>query len=185
MKRILCLVGLLGDFATPTLAQKSSNPTVTFDTYANYNRARSALRPGQEGEVAFVSDALSNRFRETEFMLNLKADYALGKGKWRVTGGYKIQSLAYKTFQGTETNAIEPVTGPRTKAQPPSACSRLKRVVPVKLGHEQADNGLLPQAGQLFRVHNSNVAVVDVDKALIFKVAQGTDNGLHRSPYQL
>lgn len=68
------------------------DPNKTFDTYAAYNTARSTLRPGQAGEAAFVSDALSNRFRETEFILNLKADYALGKGKWRVMGGYEIQS---------------------------------------------------------------------------------------------
>jgi hypothetical protein len=29
-------------------------------------------------------------------MLNLKADYALGNGKWRVMGGYEIQNLSYK-----------------------------------------------------------------------------------------
>ncbi|GAB3641169.1 Omp85 family outer membrane protein [Spirosoma arcticum] len=102
-----------------------SDPTVTFATYADYNRARSTLRSGQEGEAALVSDALSNRFRETEFMLNLKADYALGRGKWRVMGGYEIQSLAYKTFQGTETDAIDPVTGAETKA--PNGTSLLAR----------------------------------------------------------
>jgi hypothetical protein len=35
-------------------------------------------------------------------MLNLKADYALGNGKWRVMGGYEIQNLSYKTFEGVE-----------------------------------------------------------------------------------
>jgi hypothetical protein len=50
-------------------------------------------------KLLFVTDALSNRFRETEYMLNLKADYALGK-KWRVMGGYEIQNLSYKTFEG-------------------------------------------------------------------------------------
>jgi outer membrane protein assembly factor BamA len=49
-------------------------------------------------------------------MLNLKADYALGKGKWRVMGGYEIQHLAYKTFQGTETDATNPTTGEETTA---------------------------------------------------------------------
>lgn len=93
-----------------------SDPNVTFATYAAYNNARSTLRPGQAGEAAFVSDALSNRFRETEFMLNLKADYALGKGKWRVMGGYEIQSLAYRTFQGTQTDAVNSATGEKTKA---------------------------------------------------------------------
>lgn len=67
-----------------------SDPNETFDTYAAYNKARSTLRPGQDGEAAFVSDVLSNRFRETEFILNLKADYALDRGKWRVMGGYEM-----------------------------------------------------------------------------------------------
>ena len=36
-------------------------------------------------------------------MLNLKGDYALGKkGVWRIMGGYEIQHLGYKTFEGTE-----------------------------------------------------------------------------------
>jgi len=102
-----------------------SDPAETFDTYAEYNNARKRLRPGQAGEAAFVSDALSNRFRETEFMLNLKADYALGKGKWRVMGGYEIQSLRYRTFQGTETDAVDPVSGEGTKA--PNGTSLLAR----------------------------------------------------------
>lgn len=102
-----------------------SDPTATFATYAAYDRARKQLRPGQPGEAALVSDALSNRFRETEFMLNLKADYALGRGKWRVMGGYEIQNLQYKTFQGTETEAIEPGTNATTKA--PNGISLLER----------------------------------------------------------
>jgi len=102
-----------------------SDPNETFDTYAAYNTARSTLRPGQAGEAALVSDALSNRFRETEFMLNLKADYALGKGKWRIMGGYEIQSLAYKTFQGTQTDAVNPATGEKTSA--PNGTSLLAR----------------------------------------------------------
>ncbi|XWW48546.1 BamA/TamA family outer membrane protein (plasmid) [Fibrella sp. USSR17] len=111
--------------STLGLLRLPSNPNETFDTYAAYNQARSALRPGQAGEAAFVSDALSNRFRETEFMLNLKADYALGKGKWRVMGGYEIQSLAYRTFQGTQTDAVNPVNGEKTKA--PNGTSLLAR----------------------------------------------------------
>jgi hypothetical protein len=38
-------------------------------------------------------------------MLNLKADYALGNGKWRIMSGYEIQHLSYKTF-GEEAEAI-------------------------------------------------------------------------------
>jgi hypothetical protein len=51
------------------------------------------LRSGEVGKL-FVTDALSNRFRETEYMLNLK-DYALGNGKWRVIC-YEIQNLSYR-----------------------------------------------------------------------------------------
>ncbi|WP_375438103.1 DUF5982 domain-containing protein [uncultured Hymenobacter sp.] len=102
-----------------------ANPAETFDTYEEYNTARQRLRSGQAGEAAFVGDALSNRFRETEFMLNLKADYALGKGKWRVMGGYEIQNLQYKTFTGTETEATNPTTGETQEA--PNGKSLLER----------------------------------------------------------
>jgi outer membrane protein assembly factor BamA len=77
------------------------------------------------GEAAFVTDALSNRFRETEFMLNLKADYALGNGKWRVMGGYEIQNLKYKTFEGVEAEVIDPATEKETTA--PNGFSLLRR----------------------------------------------------------
>lgn len=102
-----------------------SDPTKTFETYKDYNTARKKLRPGQAGEAVLVTDALSNRFRETEFMLNLKADYAIGKGKWRVMGGYEIQNLQYKTFTGTETDGTDPLTGNTVKA--PNGKSLLER----------------------------------------------------------
>ncbi len=102
-----------------------SDPNRTFVTYEAYNTARSLLRAGQAGEESLVSDALSNRFRETEFMLNLKADYALGKGRWRVMGGYELQFLSYKTFQGVLTDAVNPATGEKTKA--PNGTSLLAR----------------------------------------------------------
>lgn len=98
----------------------------TYSTYASFDKARKTLRPGGAGEASFVTDALSNRFRETEYMLNLKADYALGKkGVWRVMGGYEIQHLSYKTFEGTETEAIDPNTGDEIKA--PNGTSLLRR----------------------------------------------------------
>ncbi|WP_312352010.1 Omp85 family outer membrane protein [Sphingobacterium multivorum] len=109
----------LGDLHLP------SDENTTFSTYEAYDRARKTLRPGGVGEAAFVTDALSNRFRETEYMLNLKADYALGNGKWRIMGGYEIQHLAYKTFEGMEADAIDPVTGNHTKA--PNGTSLLRR----------------------------------------------------------
>ncbi len=70
----------------------------SYATFSDYDRARKTLRPGQPGEASLVTDALSNRFMEKEFMLNLKVDYAIGKGKWRVLGGYEIQHLSYETF---------------------------------------------------------------------------------------
>lgn len=96
-----------------------------FATYPAFDKARKTLRAGDNGEADRVTDALSNRFRETECMLNLNADYAIGKGKWRVMGGYEIQHLRYKTFEGKETEAIDPVTGGATKA--PHGSSLLRR----------------------------------------------------------
>lgn len=97
----------------------------TYSSYSEYDRARKTLRSGEVGEAPFVTDALSNRFRETEYMLNLKADYALGNGKWRVMGGYEIQNLKYKTFEGAEVEAINPVTEEKTTA--PNGFSLLQR----------------------------------------------------------
>ncbi len=102
-----------------------SDENTTFSTYAAFDKARKTLRPGGVGEADFVTDALSNRFRETEYMLNLKADYALGKGKWRIMGGYEIQHLSYATFEGMEAEAIDPITGQTTTA--PNGISLLRR----------------------------------------------------------
>lgn len=111
----------LGDLTLPSTPEGGP----TYSTYKEYDRARKTLRPGMAGEDALVTDALSNRFRETEYMLNLKADYALGKGLWRIMGGYEIQHLAYKTFEGTTADAIDPVTGQDTEA--PNGMSLLRR----------------------------------------------------------
>ncbi|MGS0748138.1 Omp85 family outer membrane protein [Halpernia sp. GG3] len=98
----------------------------TYATYDAFDKDRKTLRPGGVDEAEFVTDALSNRFRETEYMLNLKADYALGKtGKWRLMGGYEIQHLSYKTFEGTEADAIVPNTGEEVNA--PNGTSLLRR----------------------------------------------------------
>ncbi|MFE3870430.1 BamA/TamA family outer membrane protein [Flavobacterium sp. ZS1P70] len=102
-----------------------SDENTTFSTYAAFDKARKTLRSGGTGEADFVTDALSNRFRETEYMLNLKADYALGNGKWRIMGGYEIQHLSYKTFEGEEAEAINPITGEETTA--PNGFSLLQR----------------------------------------------------------
>ena len=109
----------LGDLSLP------SDPNTTFSTYSEFNRARRTLRSGEIGEADFVTDALSNRFRETEYMLNLKADFAIGNGKWRIMGGYEIQNLQYKTFEGVEAEAINPNTGEEINA--PNGFSLLQR----------------------------------------------------------
>lgn len=112
----------LGELRLPS----TPNGGQTYSTYSSFDRARKTLRPGGIGEANFVTDALSNRFRETEYMLNLKADYALGKkGVWRIMGGYEIQHLSYKTFEGTEAEAIDPITGQETTA--PNGASLLRR----------------------------------------------------------
>ncbi len=111
----------LGELRLPS----SPNGGATYATFADYDKARKTLRPGGHGEHDYVTDALSNRFRETEFMLNLKADYALGNGKWRLMGGYEIQHLSYKTFEGTQADGIEPLTGKAVKA--PNGISLLRR----------------------------------------------------------
>lgn len=102
-----------------------SDENTTFSTYREFDGTRKTLRPGGVGEADFVTDALSNRFRETEYMLNLKADYALGNGKWRIMGGYEIQHLSYTTFEGMEAEAIDPIIGQNTTA--PNGISLLRR----------------------------------------------------------
>lgn len=102
-----------------------SDENTTFSTYKEFDRARKTLRAGGVGEAAFVTDALSNRFIETEYMLNLKADYALGNGIWRIMGGYEIQHLSYATFEGMEAEANDPITGQNITA--PNGISLLRR----------------------------------------------------------
>jgi hypothetical protein len=65
-------------------------------------------------EADFVTDALSNRFRKQN-MLNLKADYALGNGKWRIMGGYEIQHLVIKLLKVKE-QSNKSITGEETTA---------------------------------------------------------------------
>ncbi len=102
-----------------------SDPSRTFSKYKEYDKARKTLRAGEPGEADLVTDALSNRFRETEFMLNLKADYAIGDGRWRIMGGYEIQNLSYKTFEGVQAEAINLNTGEEIMA--PNGFSLLQR----------------------------------------------------------
>lgn len=103
-----------------------SDASRTFETYAEFDAARKTLRAGGAGEAALVTDALSNRFGESELMLNLKADRALGDaGRWRVLAGYEIQRLDYRTFAGRSADAIDPSTGAETSA--PNGTSLLAR----------------------------------------------------------
>jgi outer membrane protein assembly factor BamA len=103
-----------------------SDAARTFDTYADYDAARQTLRAGGPGEAPQVTDALSNRFGESELMLNLKADRALGAdGRWRVLAGYEIQRLDYRTFAGRSADAIDAVTGEKSTA--PNGTSLLAR----------------------------------------------------------
>ncbi len=103
-----------------------SDAARTFGTYAAYDVARQTLRAGGPGEAPQVTDALSNRFGESELMLNLKADRALGAaGRWRVLAGYEIQRLAYRTFAGRSADAIDPMTGEKITA--PNGTSLLAR----------------------------------------------------------
>ncbi|MFZ1664950.1 MAG: DUF5982 domain-containing protein [Flavobacteriales bacterium] len=96
-----------------------------FATYAAYDQARSAVRTGGPGEAAIVTDALSNRFRETEFMLNLKGAYTLGEKGWSLMGGYEIQHLSYATFENTETDGVHTQTGEEVVV--PNGTSLLRR----------------------------------------------------------
>lgn len=102
-----------------------SNPERTFAMYDEYNDARMLTRAGASGEATLVSDVLSNRFSETEYMLNLKADYALGDGRWRIMGGYEIQHLSYSTFEGTTVDAVDAETGAEVRV--PNGMSLLQR----------------------------------------------------------
>ena len=103
-----------------------SEPNTEFNTFEEYDVKRKTLRNGEPGEAAsLVTDALSNKFRESEFMLNLKVDYAIGSGRWRIMSGYEIQHLSYKTFEGLSATAIDPVSGEETSA--PNGFSLLRR----------------------------------------------------------
>lgn len=103
----------------------------TYSTFEEFDVARKVIRPGIHPEAAEVTDALSNRYRETELMLNLKADYALGKGRWRVMGGYEIQHLSYATFEGLKAQGYDDVTGMSMTV--PNGTSLLRRDFEDKL----------------------------------------------------
>ena len=82
----------------------------TYKTYREYESAKNQIRPGVEGEAAFVTDDLINTFKETEYLLNIIGEYSIGSGEWRLLLGYEVQDIRYNTFQGTKTDAIDPNT---------------------------------------------------------------------------
>ncbi|MDX2193010.1 MAG: DUF5982 domain-containing protein [Gemmatimonadales bacterium] len=124
-------------------------PQGSFDAYA---AALAGTRPGGAGEAARVTDVLRNRFRETEWMLNVKVDRALGDGRFRILGGYEIQSLAYATFEGRPSDvpapggATQPVPNGRSLLASEAAAGRVNglaggRVSIIQLGliHDTRD----------------------------------------------
>lgn len=89
----------------------NTSSSQSFSTFEEYEKSINSTRAGELNEESTVTDVLINRFRETEYMLNLKADYVLFDGKWRIMGGYEIQHLKYATFEGVQSEAIDPNTG--------------------------------------------------------------------------
>ena len=79
--------------------------------YSAYAKRLSTTRTGGAGEPSTVADALKHRFLEHEWMLNVKAERVLFDGNWRVLAGYEIQSLQYRTFDGTIVDAKDASTG--------------------------------------------------------------------------
>ena len=166
----------LGELRLPS----TPNGGQTFSTYSAYDRARKILRPGGIGEAEFVTDALSNRFRETEYMLNLKADYALGKkGVWRIMGGYEIQNLKYKTFEGTKAEAIDPNTGQSTTA--PNGISLLRR--DFELGLVSGLNGGWISLLQTALIYDTRDFEPDPTRGFYLEIANEFSNKMIGSEY--
>lgn len=144
-----------------------SNQSSTFSRYSAYDQNRKTIRQGGLNEPTLVTDELSIRFLETEYMLNLKADYALGNGKWRVMGGYEIQHLAYRTFEGIETEAIDPSTGSRIKV--PNGISLLRR--DFEQGLISGLNGGWVSIIQNALIYDTRDFEPDPSKGLYFEIA--------------
>mgnify|MGYP000117787690 CR=1 FL=1 len=157
--------------STPTGGQ-------TYRTFSEYDKARKKLRPGDSTEYSFVTDALSNRFRETEYMLNLKADYALGKGKWRIMCGYEIQHLSYKTFEGFNAEAIDS-TGKITTA--PNGTSLLRRDYEQGLIHG-LDGGWISII-QTALIYDTRDFEPDPSRGLYFELANEFSNPIIGSQF--
>lgn len=157
--------------STPTGGQ-------TYGKFSDYDKARKMLRPGDSTEYAFVTDALSNRFRETEYMLNLKADYAIGKGKWRVMCGYEIQHLSYKTFEGFNAEAIDS-TGKKTTA--PNGTSLLRR--DYEQGLIYGLNGGWVSLFQTALIYDTRDFEPDPSKGIYFELANEFSNPIIGSAF--
>ncbi|MBC8140883.1 MAG: BamA/TamA family outer membrane protein [Armatimonadetes bacterium] len=172
--------GITEDTLNPLRLPSTPAGGQTYDTFSEFETARKTLRPGGAGEAAFVTDSLSNRFEDSELMLNLKADYALGdKGKWRVLGGYEIQQLNYDTFQGREASAIDPVTGAATTA--PNGVSLLARDAATgrAIGLEGGLISILQQA----LIYDTRDFEPDPTRGVYFEIANEFSNGIIGSEY--
>ncbi|MBC8138526.1 MAG: BamA/TamA family outer membrane protein, partial [Fibrella sp.] len=152
----------------------------TYEKFSDFESARKVLRPGGPGEAAFVTDALSNRFEDSELMLNLKADYALGKnGRWRVLGGYEIQRLDYKTFQGRDASAVDPVTGAATTA--PNGVSLLAR--DAATGRATGLDGGVISILQQALIYDTRDFEPDPTRGVYFEIANELSNSAIGSAY--
>lgn len=83
------------------------------ERYADYARELAHVRPGEAGEASSVADSLKHKFLEREWMLNPKLERSFGSV--RLLAGYEIQHLAYRTFEGTLIDGIDPTTGARRR----------------------------------------------------------------------
>lgn len=166
----------LGDLRLPSTPAGGA----TYGTYDEFDTARKTLRPGGANEAAFVTDALSNRFQDEEAMLNIKADYALGdKGKFRVLGGYEIQQLNFKTFQGQSASAINPTTGATTNA--PNGVSLLARDAANGLA-TGLDGGLISILQQAL-IYDTRDFEPDPTRGVYFEIANEYASGTIGSDY--
>lgn len=167
----------LGNLRLPASGENGA----TYKTFAEFERARKTLRAGGPGEAAQVTDSLSNRFQDSELMLNIKADYALGeKGRWRVLGGYEIQRLDFKTFGGRLASAVDPVTGASTTA--PNGIPLLDRDAAAgrAIGLEGGLVSILQQA----LIYDTRDFEPDPTRGMYFEIGNEYSSGLIGSQFE-
>lgn len=168
----------LGDLTLPTAGPGGA----TYDKFSEFEKARKTLRDGGAGEAAKVTDSLSNRFQDSELMLNIKADYALGnQGRWRVLGGYEIQRLDFKTFGGRQASAVDPATGASLKA--PNGIPLLDRnaAAGTAIG---LDGGLISILQQAL-IYDTRDFEPDPTKGLYFEIGNEYSAGAIGSQFDL